>query len=287
MLQRKILVPLDGSELAERILVHARRLLHAPGTMVTLLRVIPRVEELESTALVLEEVRERLVEGGVAATARVVVGEPAVKIAQVAEESGASLVALSTHGRSGVARLVRGSVAEEVLRLSPVPVLLANPFSLRETEELPIRKILVALDDSKRSAKVVPLAVELGRLYGAELVLFHSIDLSWAHYPEVARPLARARAEEFLARELERVDARARSLIVEGPAAEKILEAVESEKADLLAIASHGRSGIARLSYGSVAESVVRKARCPILVVRAPDEVEACSPKDSRAAAHA
>ncbi len=287
MLLNKILVPLDGSELAARTLVHACRLLHAPGSMVTLLRVVPRVEELEAAALVLEELRERLAADGIPATSRVAVGEPAKRIAQIAEESGASLIALSTHGASGVMRALRGSVAEEVLSIAPTPVLLANPFALRETEELPIRKIVVALDGSRRSARALPIAAEIARLYGAELVLLHVVDLSWCHYPEVARPHEIVQAEECLARELEHLDVRARSRVVEGPAAEKILEAVETEQADLLALASHGRSGVARWYYGSVAEPVVRKASCPILVVRSAAEAPVRPPVAKPIAAHA
>jgi nucleotide-binding universal stress UspA family protein len=278
VLLKKILVPLDGSELAARILVHARRLLHAPGSTVTLLRVVPRVEDVETAALVLEEARERLTARGIPATARVVMGEPARKIAQIAEESGASLIALSTHGASGIMRALRGSVAEELLTIAPVPVLLANPFALRENEELPIRKIVIGLDGSKRSARALPIATEIARLYGAELVLLHVVDLSWCHYPEVARPHELAQAEQYLARELEHLDVRARSCIVEGTASEKILEVVEAEKADLLMLASHGRSGVARWYYGSVAELIIRQARCPILVVRSGAEVPARTP---------
>lgn len=287
MLLKKILVPLDGSELAARILVHARRLLHAPGSMVTLLRVIPKVEDLETTSLVLEEVRERLSADGVPATARVVVGDPAMRIAQIAEESDASLIALSTHGRSGVARVLRGSVAEETLRIAPVPVLLANPFALGETEELPIRKVLVALDGSKRSAKALPFATEIAKIYGAELVLLHVVDLSWCHYPEVARPHEHALGRDYLARELERLDVRARTSLVEGSAPGKIIEAVETERADLLVLASHSRSGVARWYYGSVAESVIRKVHSPILVVRGASELPAVAPHGGHVAAHA
>lgn len=281
MLTKKILVPLDGSELAERVLVHARRFLHAPGARVTLLRVVPQADELESAALVLEEARERLEASGACATARVVVGEPGARIAQVAGESGASLVVLSTHGRSGVARAVLGSVAEEVLRLSPVPVLIANPLALGTREELPIRKVLVAMDGSTPALALAP-AVEIARLHGAELVILHSVDVSWSHYPPpVARPRERAFAEAFTARELERLDVRARSLIVEGPPADRILAAVESEKADLLAITSHGRSGVARWYHGSTADSVIRGCRCPVLVVRTAEDADARAASES------
>lgn len=180
--------------------------------------------------------------------------------------SRASLIALSTHGRSGVARLARGSVAEEVLRNSPVPVLVANPFALKENEELPIRTILVPLDGSKRSAEILAMAEEVARLHGAELVLLHVTDLSWCHYPDVARPHELAMARGFLARDLERLNVRARSIVVEGSAPEKIIEAIASEKADLVALATHGRSGLARWYFGSVAEAVLRRAACPLLV---------------------
>jgi nucleotide-binding universal stress UspA family protein len=279
MLTSKILVPLDGSELAESITVHAQRLLHAKGASVALLRVVDSVDELASASRELEVVRARFAERGVPATARVVVGDPARRIVEIAEETGATLIALSTHARSGVARLARGSVAEEVLRSALVPVLVASPLSLGAREELPIRRILVPLDGSQRAAAVLPEASELARLHGAELVLLHAVDLSWCHYPEVARPHMLAEAKAYLARELERLDVRARGVIEEGDPATRILEAVAKEGADIIALAAHGRTGLARLAYGSVAEAVVRRSTCPLLVARRAGKTESPDPR--------
>jgi nucleotide-binding universal stress UspA family protein len=287
MLVQKVLIPLDGSPLAERITVHAGRLLHAKSASALLLRVVRSAFEAEPAWKELEGLRDRLQASGVDASARVVVGEPAQRIIEIVREVDATLIALSTHGRSGVARVLRGSVAAEVLRRSPVPVLLANPFSLREAENLPIRRILVPLDGSARSAAILPAVSELARLHGSEVVLMNVVDLSWAHYPTAARPHELALAKDYLARELDRLDVRARPLIVEGKAAEEILAAVAREQIDLVALTTHGRSGTARWYFGSVAESVSRACPCPLLVARSTDAAAPREPDASGASVEA
>src|SRR5262245_36853642 len=133
----KILVPVDGSELSDRILVHVSRLLMRTDAEVTILRAVPLAAGLEQQTREdaparrqVDELAAQLRANGANARGLVVRGDPAELILATASELRPSLIAMSTHGRSGVSRFVRGSVAERVLRHSSVPVLLANPLAL-------------------------------------------------------------------------------------------------------------------------------------------------------------
>lgn len=150
---KKILVPLDGSELAEQVLPHVSQLAGCTGAEIVLLRVpsepvydyvAPNTEvvlemrrDIEMGAQVyLDEIATELRAMNLAVSTLVVWGAPVQDtILQVAREINADLIAMSTHGRSGIARLVIGSVADDVVRHAPVPVLLARPEAPRVAHE--------------------------------------------------------------------------------------------------------------------------------------------------------
>ena len=141
---KEILVPLDGSELAESALPHARELAKAFGARITLLSVIEPVavysqpgvvgpvisvamniqEEMESLGQYLDKIAEQLRAENVEVQRVVREGDPASQICDYAQESKADVIVMSTHGRSGIRRWVYGSVADRVLRGARVPVLL-------------------------------------------------------------------------------------------------------------------------------------------------------------------
>jgi nucleotide-binding universal stress UspA family protein len=267
---RKILVPLDGSALASKILDYLEPVLELETTSVVVLRV-----RAPGTSGPLPD-DERL--AALSAKARIVQiereGDPASEILAAAEAEGASLLALSTHGRTGLARLVRGSVAERVLRNAQVPVLLVNPFTETSSPESP-RRILVPLDGSPASAGCLDLVLELGPVYGAKVLLFHVGNPDYRTTPEGQR-LEELRAEEFRTEVAPPLVARleAAGLEVEvdvrvefGPAGQ-ILAAIEREGIDLVALTTHGRTGVSRWVYGSVAEALIRECRVPLLVKR-------------------
>jgi nucleotide-binding universal stress UspA family protein len=142
----KILVPLDGSPVAEAILPFIEQIAGPLDMRITLLRVVP-LASLDAGAMAsdvgagdpilkeidaqgyLEPLVETLKAKGIRAGARVRIGDPPTEIAAAAKEIGADLIAMTTHGRSGLGRLLFGSVAEAVLRAAPIPV-----FLMRMTE---------------------------------------------------------------------------------------------------------------------------------------------------------
>ncbi len=140
---------------------------------------------------------------------------------------------------------------------------------------LPIHTILHPTDFTDRSAHAFHLACALTRDYGARLVLLHVVMPTVAVYGEGALPLdpevlAREAKEHLNRLEVPGADVRAERQIEEGDPATEILRVAREIHADLIVLGTHGRTGLARLLMGSVAEQVVRKAACPVLTVTAP-----------------
>lgn len=274
----KIVVPLDGSPLSDRVLSQLRRILRRRDAAVELIEVLPtQAVEVERVPGQLVEAARRHLEGaaaplreaGVTVETRVLIGDPAERILAHSHECAASLMVMATHGRSGIPRWTRGSVAERVLRGSTVPVLLANPFVLESTEELRFRRILVPLDGSEEAAAVLPLARELARLYEAQVVLHFATPIGVAVNGMPAIFTTKDDALELLKAFVPRLEGVTVELSTgQGDPADTILDAVERKHCDLVAMTTRGRSGLSRWIMGSVAENVVRHARCPLLLKR-------------------
>ncbi|HXX92177.1 MAG TPA: universal stress protein [Planctomycetota bacterium] len=282
----KILVPLDGSVTAEAILPHVRRLLRRHDSEVILLRVAnpPAAEDqmlmIEASLAAAREyvvgIKDRLEQQGVRARAEARVGPPAGTVLDLAEEEDVSLIAIATHGRTGLKRALFGSVAETVLRKSPVPVFTVRPFWSYEllppgrTEAQPFKNILVPTDRSERSIAVLGPAIELARLFEARIVFLHVLDpdsRTKAQGKFSDKALAQERLREF-AQKAESRGVKSVVRVEEGDVAKVILETAREAGSDLIAIATHGRTGLSRLVTGSVTEEVLRKATLPLLVVR-------------------
>lgn len=273
----KVLVPLDGSPLADAIVRQLGRLLRRHETAVRFVTVLSEatvqearvrgVDPFGTSLKHLEMQAAPLSKASTEATWDVYVGDPGTRIIEDAKLEHATLIALATHGRSGVERWIRGSVAERVLRASHVPVLVSNPRGL--LNEIEVRRILVPLDGSSLSEEILPCARELALLYGAEVVLLHASE---PHPDDVARPSLSPEelADLFVPARaaLAQVPLRTVGVSSRGAPAEAILRAVEAEHADLVALSTHGRTGLSRWAFGSVAEQVVRNCSAPLLVRR-------------------
>lgn len=282
-----VLIPLDGSALSEQALEPARPLIDALQAKVVLLRVVPArgtgadVEvEADEAGVAMQALEERLAGQGLRCEARVVRGDPAERILSTAQALRPDYLAMATHGRSGVSRLVRGSVAERVVRHASVPVLLVNPLAPGPPHEVarPFRRVLVPLDGSRLSEQVLPHVERLASAYGSEVQLLRvePYQVTFAPAP-VAEPSWDPRAleqslEPAVAR-LARAGLTVRAASAHGVVAAEILRAAQGS--DLVAMTTHGRGGLSRWWFGSVAEQVVRHCTTPLLVVRAGEAGEA------------
>jgi nucleotide-binding universal stress UspA family protein len=286
MLER-ILVPLDGSPEAEAILPRIKALLGRRKSSATLLHARSPVglayAGVDYTAAAKDDQArmEAYLKGFIAKHAgdgpalhgRVVEGFPPEAILQVAKDERASLIAMTTHGRSGVPRWVLGSVAEKVLRGAEVPVLLLK-FSafgqpIRERE---IRRILFPVDGSSLAQEAVKPLVELARPFGAEVTAVHveaPPELTGGFgTPPTGPPPATAESLAPVAALLEAAGVRVKTSMLKGDPASVILNVAGSGGVDLVVMTSHGRSGVSRMAFGSVTEKVLRGLGVPLLVVR-------------------
>jgi nucleotide-binding universal stress UspA family protein len=281
----RIVVPLDGSALAEEILPQLKKVLYRADAEVVLVRAVipPPVEDgvviaeapLGVAREYLRGVQDRLTQQGARVTTRTLLGSAAGVILDVAEEDEATMIAMATHGETGLKRLLLGSVAEQVLRNSPVPVLVTRPFwsyellprRTEKPEERPLRTILLPQDGSDCSQAIVPSVTEMATLFASRVVLLRVIE---ARTHSVSHESAVSGAYlNRLSLELEAMGLETMCMVRRGDPAQEILEAARADGVDLIAMATHGRSGISRLVTGSVTEKVLREATCPMLVIRA------------------
>ena len=295
----KIVIPVDGSPRAEAILWQIARLLRRRESHFIFVRAIeplPGYPGADATAVgekdraeakaYFKELMERLPVDQVRVSGVIREGYPADVILHVAREEKATMIAMSTHGRTGLARWAWGSVADKVLRAAEVPVLLTRSYRAEGAgwipslpEEAPFRRLLVPTDGTEAASAVLPFAAAIARAVGAEVAAVHVVPehaelvMGFAGNP-VAPPSAergRRIADEFVAG-LSDPSLKTRTFGVAGDPAEKILETAADVGADLIAMSTHGRSGLARLGLGSVTERVLRSTSVPMLVVRASAE---------------
>lgn len=290
-----ILVPLDGSSFAEQALPLALHLARQSDATLHLAHVhvaesqtsnagARDLHQRERERAYLDSVAERL-----APTRRDMIqtalldGPVAESIAAYAATCRSDLVVLSTHGRGGLSRLWLGSVADRLMRRLSIPLLLTRPHGGDQaTSAAPpaVGHILIPLDGTEASERILPHALALGRLMGARYTLLQTLELLGPIAGrEADTPTERDLTEliEDARSYLDRIAARLRaeSLSVHtelliGPPALMILDYARDHAVDLIALETQGRSGAARLFVGSVADKVVRGAYAPVLLHRPP-----------------
>jgi nucleotide-binding universal stress UspA family protein len=283
-----ILLPLDGSPLAEQALPHAEWLARRLTAYVVLTRVLPIVTstgEIDDLALgtssraYLDQIAARLSEHGLSCGSVLPAGDPATEILDQARSSSAELIVMATHGRSGPSRWLYGSVADAVLRDSPIPVVLVPPHVTAPPPIDQSLRFVVPLDGSALGETALEPATELARRLGAELVLVQIVlwppllygDSSELMYIDPEQMLGAAR--DYLAGIAARVQpSLARTIRVRAelgrPTPAAIAGIADEEHAHLIAMSTHGRSGLARLVLGSVASGTLQRANVPLLLTR-------------------
>lgn len=295
----RMLIPLDGSKTAEDVLPYARRLAADARVAVELLGVVEMAEIAEDIAsnqaayagaLVREAVRnsteylEKLAQTFHNGKVRCNVqqGRPEDIIIAAASADRATLIAMATHGRSGVTRWLLGSVTEKVLRGTVNPLLVVRaPGNSKTDGEAALRSVIVPLDGSDVAetilspvaalAKALDLQVLLIRVYGVPLPTYGGDDYYVPDYLELKDQI-RDEAEGYLNSRANLLRAQGvaevSTVVIEGSAADAIIDLARKTPDNLVALSPHGRSGLQRWVLGSVTEKVVRHCQDPVLIVR-------------------
>lgn len=234
----------------------------------------------------LREAARRLREAqGVDAEVALLDGRADQAIRSRVEETGVDLVVMATHGRGPMERAWLGSVADRLVRDLRVPLLLVRPVPGEEVDlsvPVSLKRVVVALDGSELAEAVLDSALGLAAALGLPIALTRVIgvrvDLESPYIPHAAQAYReqveaeRVEAREYLARIGEELRGRGATIgaveVHQGPAARTILDTVDPDGGDVVAMATHGRGGLRRMLLGSVSDKVVRAAVGPVLLVR-------------------
>lgn len=315
-----VLAPIDGSARALRAVPWAARLA-GPDGLVILVRAIPPqpsyaealltlagsgdegVERIQNEWVAvanddLDEAASSIVDTGVPVDRQVLEGDPEDAIVAAAIENAVDMVTMSSHGRGAIGRAFFGSVADRVVRLSPVPVLVLRTPEDEAPEDPPVRRIIVPLDGSDLAEHALPVAIDVARTLAAPVHVVRAVD------PAANLPVTRGAfgmAPSITSEAMEQIwsdaESEAKDTVTKGIAA---LQAAGIEASgsvlhgspffaiseialpdDLLILTSHGRGGVRRWLLGSVAEKLVREAPAPVLLVPAAGRDVTLTPEDS------
>ena len=296
----KILVPLDGSELAEVALPYAEELAGRLGSEVVLVHVC------ESAEAQYHHMHQLYIQKMVGATKRgakryleqpgskeilvrsvILTGHPAERIADFADEQCIDLIVIATHGWSGIRRWVVGSVADKLLRATkrPVALIRAKGVHHHAVDKGTMKKTVVPLDGSSESEAIIPYIEELASKLKGEVILLHVVppaspvyavpgETAQIPYTQAQVELLKANAEGYLEKvsgALKGKGIKVRSQVRVGNTAHEIIKLADEVHTDLVAMSTHGRSGITRWALGSTADKVLHGGNTPLLLVRRSD----------------
>lgn len=280
---QKVLVPLDGSPLAEQALPYASALSYAFGTEVYLLRVCQEGEDCwPYMDKVAEQVQGRL--GNLAAHLhlRVATGDPVTEILRYAGESGIDTIIMTAQGQSGRRPGTLGKLAAKLTQTTTLPLLVLQPLEKPSPRALDLfKRILVPLDGTARGAAVIPPLVALTRKVPASITLLEVLEeghtvrttgaLDFVPYTE-DRNARLVEARRYLYDASVRFYGTKAKVTVEvkaGDPTKEILRQAEAMDATLLALASHMHSALEKWFYGSVSEAVEKSVHRSFLLVPA------------------
>jgi nucleotide-binding universal stress UspA family protein len=296
----KILVPVDGSAFAESAIPLALSFAAKSGAEVRLGMVSapanlpPGVWAeafLDNHSRYLDAATEEVVEQagpGTTVSSVLLEGEVSGALCEEVTSSKVDLVVMSTHGHGGLTRMWLGSVADALLRESPVPVVLVRPTENEAGEPVAqesIAGIIVPLDGSRFAEHAIEPALLVGHLFGVPITLLRAVSypvMISSYLPDTAEQnQAFIRQAEDEARDyLDLVRSRYAhesppielEVLVSPRPASGVLDFVSKSGADFVVMASHARRGIARAALGSIADKVIRGSKTPIMVVHPSDE---------------
>lgn len=284
----KILVPLDGSKLGEQVLAHVRTFAEIYRIPVVLLHVNdPEVRipfwPPSTTDEYLKQAAAKYFSPSVHTDCVQEVGKPAEVIVDRAKDDPACLIAMATHGLSGARRWLLGSVASKVARTTANPLLFIRPSDDQEPSTgIELKTVFVPLDGSALAEKVLPHVIALAKKINVEvqLVRIYSLppdtylvgDGVYMQTLGQQRETIQKEAETYLEGKVEELRAEGLDQVIStaigGDPAGEIIDLAQSTPNNLIAMSSHGRSGIAQWVIGSVAEKVIHHSRDPVLVIR-------------------
>ncbi len=285
MVHRRILVPLDGSRLAERALPYSEAIsLNTGGELILFTAVATSNENLDHPMRAYLDVSAKALKSKRVKTSTAIAhGNAADEILKFVDRNEIDLIIISTHGRSGIGRWLLGSTAMKLLYGTSVPVLLVKSKAPK-VSKVEFKKVLVPLDGSRFSEVAIPHVRDLTVRRDKEIILIRvgeppvliadrspDVKPSWEEYLASLVAEIERQGIAYLQRieaELQPSGANVRTQSIVGEPTKNILQVAQQENVDLIAMTTHGRTGISRWVYESVATKIVEESIQPVLLIR-------------------
>ena len=266
-MKNRILLPLDGTEKVEEIILYVTSITPREATSITLLNVITSKDAEAGGDAHAVEILEKLGQAGWDVNREVRMGDPVEEIVKFAILLPATMLLMSTHGRSGLERVRDGSVTEQVLKQCPCPIFIlhstrAEPADQR-TEQL-FRRILVPLDGTKVSAAILECVEKFAKFHDSEVILFHD-EMDSVESEEDRAAVKTALQDQSVKLANTGLKVSLDMSTYRRPIRE-ILSRIDDMNIDLVSMATHGESGVRRALDESVTAEVIRHSNCPLLV---------------------
>lgn len=266
-MQNRILIPVDGTESVQEILLYVTSITPRTDTTITLLHVLPPAREVSRGHTHADEIHDRLVTDGWKVDRELRMGDPVEEIIKLALLLPATMLLMSTHGRSGLERIREGSVTEQVVKQSPCPVFILHttrPLPADSSPEELFRRILVPLDGTPTSAAILKCVERFAKFHDSDVFLFHDeLDSSASAERKAA---IRAALEEQSVKLANTGLSVSLDLSTYRRPIREILNRIDELDISLVAMATHGETGERRALDESVTAEVIRHANCPLLV---------------------
>lgn len=312
-----ILVPLDGSQMADCVLPHVAAISGPFNAEVTLLRMLEKNQMVPSaqlfdllnwqinktrSALYLEKIKVLFEESGIRTNALVLEGLVAEGIAEYAQQQGMKLIVLSSHGRSGLTQWGVSSITQKIILIAQTSLLIVRAhqygtYADKLSASPLYKRILVPLDGSQRAENVLPLITQLAQFHKSQVHLVHVVEA-----PEMARQMPpapedvelanrvvernREEAEHYLEHlksrsYLKDIDVRIH-LVTSENATVALHQLEEQERIDFVTLNAHGYSGYHQWPYGRLVNHFILYGKAPLLIVQdLPIRQEPISPEPS------
>ena len=299
---KRILIPLDGSNLAEMVMPGALYLAEQLQATLILFHVVEKaapnavhgqhhLQDVAEAKAYLNRFASRFTSTGVSISQNVhEVQEAGVAqtIRDHSDELQADLIVLCAHGNGGLRDMIFGSIAQQVIRQGTVPVLFIRPDTVKESGEQPIRQILLPLDGSKSHESAIPVAVFLAAKCEAKIRLLTVIPTAETlpvreaitgrvspRMTSIALDISVQQAKEYLQKVSQDISAQGvpvSGVILRGDVLTKLIEAITVEGSDLVIMATHGHTAIDAHWEGSLTPGFLPKTPVPVILVRGTED---------------
>ena len=269
-MKRTILIPIDGTESADETALYAASMCPKSETRIVLLHVTPAVNTVNASIDHVPHVKtiyEALTKGDWTVETEVRMGDPIFEILKMAILLPATMILMSTHGRSGIDRIRDGSVTEQVLKQSPCPVFILHSTRPGPTDNRAInlfKRILVPLDGTDASSAILECVERFAKMHDSEVILFHD-EMEHAEFDD-KKAAIKAKLQDLsvtLANTGLRVSL---DMTTYKRPIREILDKIDAMDIDLVSMATHGDGGEKRALDESVTAEIVRHSSCPLLV---------------------